>query len=1391
MIKYRRVYYDSVKKYALKIGATAIPVVFVLFMLLSQRGDITITGYSGNMTCAGTELDPCYAYINFTANTDIYIYPNENWTFSTNPPVRKVILQRSWGDSWRTINLSKTWNKNVKYAIKFSKGKNYSIRFVGYKYSPYQDIKWSFGSIDPMWYGIKIEKWTRGPSWDKVCSNGKCSKIIHLGIVNYQDENNTWHKINRTITEINKAYSGHNFKYGNEQGVFHSYFHEKYPISTFNFKDYGLIQSPYAIGWYDTNTHNWKVLQTVQQTNAILNNNKITYPNCFYGINISYTYYNTELKEEVIISKRTRDYIRNKYPNILSPENKWFIVANKIKLKNVNMTKNKAIIDQDSTINSRLDFSDIENKTKFFFPLNWAWDEWRNQYMHYADCNKNSTGCFDIKWRIIKYNDDWYVLYGVPLTWFTDKQFPIYIDPTTTYEINESNVNKAYNFPAGGDTPADPGDSNYGEYTSTEYSKIEHDDEDKNEWGDSGSDDWLNLWYNFTINEDISTIISIKVLWNGYDTLTNNDDFEFDIWNHTSGSWYVINQTTSSPGQDTDYGTTFTSGFSDWINSTTGELDLGISGAYGGSGSCPFVYSWDGEKWYFDHEAFPFAVTKSLETTSYEKLEHLKPIDNKLKLQLRERLVEYSYTNFMDIYSVDHPNENSEIMIDLKGNPHTIQNKIKPIKCYSKDGRNCIYDIKDFDNEYYKSDLTQDTTNPENYFDWIEMEFEKPKNANKIKIGTTLMKSYAMTWSWQHFIDNVGKNNFPLMEKVSNLPVIKSIWKNAFHNKIRLKVEIWNGTEWRQVGTIESGRERWTNFLIYTDISNIKTNTLKIRFRATSGFYEINHVFVDYSEDEPMIINKLNMISAIKNNEEDVKENLLINDKKYVELTDITNDLIDLEYENSPKIDNWKKEYFVKIGGYYRFREFTEHQSFYHFLKFTKNVIVPYLFEEGFESRYFMTKYIESLQHHTLYEDYVMVNVTQIDISNITISNCSNLNINNGIYYLDTDIINSSTNYCMNISANNVTLDCRGHTIDGNGTFYGIYAKRDSATETKIIIKNCTITDWTTAGVYLEYANSNTLEKLNLSSNTNRGLYLYYSDSNNITNVTVDSSDYGIFLYNSDSNIIDNTTITSADYGLYFSTAYSNTIKNSKIQDSNTRGLHLYYGASNLIYNNLFNNTNNFGFSGTVGAHYWNTTNQTGTRIYSTGDYIGGNYYTNSTGNGFSDTCPDTSPNDGFCDDYYDVENDASGCTSNNCDYLPLSDEYTTGNPDITYSINSNTGATKIMFVNCSPDWKYYPTYPQYQTDTYGIINATNNGTATGDFQIEYIGTLADGWELWSCNASSTDPKTSSNCILLSTSWQTIWNDVAANEEKNVWLYANCSYVSGNPNVNIDMQAVS
>ncbi len=335
-----------------------------------------------------------------------------------------------------------------------------------------------------------------------------------------------------------------------------------------------------------------------------------------------------------------------------------------------------------------------------------------------------------------------------------------------------------------------------------------------------------------------------------------------------------------------------------------------------------------------------------------------------------------------------------------------------------------------------------------------------------------------------------------------------------------------------------------------------------------------------------------------------------------------------------------------------------------------------------------------------------------------------------GIYRLSSDLNSAGT--CFTINVSDVSLDCQGYGIEGDDSpsTYGIIVNSSDDSElTNITIKNCNISNWT-RGIYFIYVNKSVISKTTIQDNTQYGIRLEYSSSNNLTGITGNentlaaislyfsnnstltnmtannNSNYGIYIYNSSNNTMkgvytlyntfgiyissgsDRNTFTgnefswNADSGVWISWSSNNTLTGNEILNNTQSGIAMEYAGQygpNKIYDNLFNNSVNFDFSGVIYPNHWNTTKncsaEAGPNIIG-GECMGGNYWGYPNGTGPSDNC--TSQTNGICD--YSVN-----LTSGNEDSLPLTETINqTTCMNITsagvYSLTNDVNSTGTCF---------------------------------------------------------------------------------------------------------------
>jgi parallel beta-helix repeat protein len=200
-----------------------------------------------------------------------------------------------------------------------------------------------------------------------------------------------------------------------------------------------------------------------------------------------------------------------------------------------------------------------------------------------------------------------------------------------------------------------------------------------------------------------------------------------------------------------------------------------------------------------------------------------------------------------------------------------------------------------------------------------------------------------------------------------------------------------------------------------------------------------------------------------------------------------------------------------------------------------------------------------------------------------------------GEYYLTQDISGSAASpdeKCIDIQADNVVLDCQGHTIynSDHKAGIGIYTNGYSG----ITISNCYLYNWQ-KGVYIQNSNSNTITNIygdvvedmiklvssNYNTISNIGGYvtLWYSSSNNISNINVlillySSSDNNISYVNgranlqySNNNRLSNIMSSGSWHGIEIAGSNYNKISDSQVTNSGEYGIYIYLSSNNEISN--------------------------------------------------------------------------------------------------------------------------------------------------------------------------------------------------------------------------------
>ena len=282
---------------------------------------------------------------------------------------------------------------------------------------------------------------------------------------------------------------------------------------------------------------------------------------------------------------------------------------------------------------------------------------------------------------------------------------------------------------------------------------------------------------------------------------------------------------------------------------------------------------------------------------------------------------------------------------------------------------------------------------------------------------------------------------------------------------------------------------------------------------------------------------------------------------------------------------------------------------------------------------------------------------------NFTITNSALNNNTFGVYSVVCDRV---TVYDASITNSLVSIygAFSNFTVRDSDLSYGMYGV--FVQESNVTVNRCNINN-NTVGLITEACNNFTLEDCNVHNNTDMGMVDYYGNntlvnSNSFSRNGLNEASASGAVMVEDSNCTVTNNVFDSNYdsilmGIYDEEAnntqvyHSNTFRNNNYTlDFNYQLPSNYTNQQIYFYNNFVNDsayinpesfTDDDQYVPSSAVFHLNTTLHLGTRPYSSGPVIGGNFWAHPNGTGFSQTGADAN-HDGFVDTAFELFGNAS-----------------------------------------------------------------------------------------------------------------------------------------------------
>ena len=326
----------------------------------------------------------------------------------------------------------------------------------------------------------------------------------------------------------------------------------------------------------------------------------------------------------------------------------------------------------------------------------------------------------------------------------------------------------------------------------------------------------------------------------------------------------------------------------------------------GNSGSCPFVYSGNGEDFILEGESFGTALGRKLETETMICMPNIRDKDGLVSVKITNERPETHFFNKIELFAAEI-DPNYSIFSDNDNNLRVVKN-LKQISNAVNLNKDITKMLKQEDNIYWESDLS--TANKSNNFeDKIELTLNNNSSEDSLSLIVSAINTDISGSVFEYLSNILGSEYLNFTKAAESDPEMIGILKETL-KRAALKIDIWDGNNWIY------------QKMIYPEANSVKFKkvvklpnkpNLKLRLRCMTDVWRIDAINFDDEKEGNFYIHKP-QLAAFETNGLGNSHDIESDDSNYLKLLPEQNIII--QYKSVEPNAERKISYFTKVKGY-------------------------------------------------------------------------------------------------------------------------------------------------------------------------------------------------------------------------------------------------------------------------------------------------------------------------------------------------------------------------------------------------------------------------------------------------------------------------------------------